>query len=142
MKVIVVPFSLVAAQDLTKPTIVIRALDSGKEPFPLPAHGNYVTVVAEVFDDITEARPNRVLFGPEQARRIIAGVGAYRNAAEQLLVHCTMGASRSPAVATALDRIYQLGHQDRLESAYVRSMNKHVHATMLAAAREMGLQFS
>jgi len=66
----------------------------------------FAAVLRLYFSDIVEAvSPEDVLFAPEHAAAIVEFMDRWRDA-ERLVVHCHVGASRSPGVALGLcDRL-------------------------------------
>jgi hypothetical protein len=68
------------------------------------------------------------LFDESIAKKIINDFASYRNALKALLVHCTYGHSRSPAVAFALRDIFRLDGDIHGEYPCI---NSYVYKTML-----------
>jgi predicted protein tyrosine phosphatase len=63
---------------------------------------DFAAVLRLEFSDVQAAEaPIDVLFAPEHAAEIMRFVGRWRHA-ERLVVHCHVGASRSPGVALGL----------------------------------------
>ena len=73
--------------------------------FPALDDGNRVGLLRLNFDDITEPGTPRS-FTPALAAEILDFVAGVWDQIEVLLIHCDGGLSRSPAVASALSRIY------------------------------------
>lgn len=80
------------------------SITSGRE-FPTLDEGNRVGLLRLVFDDITEPDTPRS-FTPALAAEILDFVAGIWDQADAFLIHCDVGLSRSPAVASALSRIY------------------------------------
>jgi predicted protein tyrosine phosphatase len=82
------------------------------------------------------------LFTKANARQII---GDFRDVAprlDYLAVHCYAGISRSSAVASSLNHIFNLGVK---EEDYINlkehNPNMHIYNTMVETARELGMEF-
>jgi hypothetical protein len=101
-----------------EPTLAMRIAEmpfGDYNPFPpLKPHRNWREVYTYFFDDIRPGVmpfPGQMEFGDSQAREMLdnydTAVRAYPDITT-LLVHCHAGQSRSPAVALALKRIYNL----------------------------------
>ncbi len=105
----------------------------------------YKVIKQYVFDDIEPGRsfsskvmPN-VLFNENIAQRILNDFQTQRGGIEALLVHCTFGKNRSPAVAIALNEIFNLGHDsDALKKKYDQ-LNKYVYHVLKETARKMDM---
>ena len=83
-----------------------------------------------VFDDITPDLGEGVLFEESMARQIIGDFSSDRDDCSTLLVHCARGINRSPAVAMALNDIFDLGHDtEKLKKKYSEA-NLYVYNLM------------
>ena len=120
---------------------VIRLIDphpSALHPYP-PLAAGHAWVREYFFDDILPGAPG-VLFSVQLAESILADLDeALRDSPiDLLLVHCFAGASRSPALAGALARIYgALSVPEFASDAFWQAQirpNAHVFDTMIAAA--------
>jgi len=65
--------------------------------------------------DMDQLARKHVLFDQVIAQKILADFAMKRADTLDLLIHCTLGASRSPAVAVALNEIFGLGQIDLKE---------------------------
>ena len=73
--------------------------------FPALDEANRVGLLRLKFDDITEPDSPRS-FTPALAAEILDFVAGVWDLVDVFLIHCDVGLSRSPAVASALSRIY------------------------------------
>ena len=133
------------------PTLVIRILDSYPESDNSSSlklqDSSFFRTLGYVFDDqdvdrLLEHYPDydleklakkNVLFNNELAKKILSDFEKLRNGCLDLLVHCTLGGSRSPAVAIALNEIFDLGHDsDELKKRY-SAYNQFVYRLLIEA---------
>ena len=129
----------------TVPTLAIRIFDS----FPgssntsarrLPESSLY-TIREYVFDDldvdrvaprygqevIEQWRKKYAVFDEEMAQRIVDDFARLRSGNLELLVHCTLGVSRSPAVAVALNEIFDIGYDIKKMKREYNGYNRYVY---------------
>ena len=97
-----------------KPTYAIRIASPGfnnLREFPLENSPLYVGISEYIFDDADDFyRPEwAVMFDEDIAGRVLQDFEIHRDGCESLLVHCSKGENRSPAVAIALNEIFGLG---------------------------------
>lgn len=131
-----------------KPTYVIRIFVTPSAKYPdltaglrLKKSPLYKRVVEYIFDD-NDNYPATFELGPtwfsEQiAESIIRDFVNGKEDIEALLVHCTAGRNRSPAVAMALNEIFALGHDtDVLKQKYNR-YNHFVYETLMGVGRTL-----
>ncbi len=125
-----------------KPTYAIRIFGTYVQP-PIPELKNspfYERIATYVFDDLIE-RPSSILITPEIAQEIIGDFSRYRDRASALVVHCSRGKNRSPAVAMALNDLFSLGHvslghgPETLERRF-QDYNRKVYRTVMEAGRK------
>ncbi len=111
----------------TKPTYAIRIFSSYSQDFdkkPLAKSPLYHRIVEQTFDDIWPDYPgvgfeNPIMFTEEMADSIIRDFSAHKDSIDALLVHCSRGMNRSPAVGLALNEIFNLGYNpDELKTKY------------------------
>lgn len=130
-----------------KPTYAIRIFSSYSQDFdkkPLTDSPLYHRIVEQTFDDIWPdylgvGFSNPIMFTEEMAASIIRDFSAHKDSIEALLVHCSRGINRSPAVALALNDIFGLGHDSvRLKAKY-KEANWFVYDTLKAVARTIVL---
>ncbi len=119
-------------------TYVIRIFSSWSQTFekrPLQESPLYLTVKEYLFDDndqFYQAGPKTI--DDALATEIVDDFAKGRGNAECLLVHCGRGINRAPAVALALNEIFQLGNDtQRLREQY-KVLNQYVYQTLMAAA--------
>jgi hypothetical protein len=97
---------------------------------------NWVKIFDYYFDDVWPGclggiTPRDALFNNQLAQKIISDFDTYKNQTDHLLVHCSAGQNRSPAVAMALNDIFNLGNNsEKLKEKYPR-YNKFVYETLL-----------
>ncbi len=60
--------------------------------------------------DLEGLTKRNLLFNDELAKKILSDFQRLRDGCLDLLVHCTLGGSRSPAVGIALNEIFDLGY--------------------------------
>ena len=105
---------------------------------PLKDSSLYKVTHGYVFDDIRpdqfEIRPNLVLFGYDIADKILSDFKVGREGCESLLVHCTQGINRSPAVALALNEIFDLGQNSEVLKNKHPKYTKYVYNTLMKTA--------
>ena len=137
------------------PTLAFRIRSSHHDQLPpirLRRSPHY-TICRYVFDDqdvdilqrwdpsVTpeELGKRHRLFDGEIAERMLRDFERLRTGNLELLVHCTLGASRSPAVAMALNEIFGLGEdQQALLDRYGRSYNQYVYRVLQETAEKHG----
>ncbi|MEM7813956.1 MAG: hypothetical protein QW548_03600 [Candidatus Aenigmatarchaeota archaeon] len=156
MKFIICGKEEAAAYVPRAPTLAIRIFGSessgmGKRCYKPLQHG-YVRVLEYAFDDVdlhegqtleewaqgAGADPTKLVpFDEGMAAKILDDFAQCRGSFEDVLVHCYAGMSRSPAVAIALDVIYNL-KADFNRNEFPR-INWHVCKIMARAAEKKGL---
>lgn len=108
--------------------------------FELQNSGLY-TVVEYTFDDdwpgfFGKIGSNSITFNEEIAHRIIADFKCQGLEHDTLLVHCSRGINRSPAVGIALNDIFELGHDtEGLKKKYPEA-NWFIYNTLIKAAKK------
>ncbi len=130
-----------------KPTYAIRIFSSyntDSDKKPLVNSPLYHRIVEQTFDDIWPGSPtvgfrNPTMFTDEMADSILRDFSAYKDSIEALVVHCSRGINRSPAVALALNEIFGLGYDpDQLKIQYPDA-TWFVYDTLKAVARTIVL---
>lgn len=96
------------------PTYAIRIGSKNSDfEYELQKSGLY-TIVKYIFDDDDprwrHRKANSITINETIARKILIDFEEKGLDKETLLVHCIVGENRSPAVAIALNEIYDLGH--------------------------------
>lgn len=125
-----------------KPTHAIRIFSSFSleaRKFELrQASEHYRRIVEYVFDDnFPGFRAGPVSMTPNLADRLVKDFVDHRSQVQALLVHCTHGKNRAPAVAIALNEIFGLGHNtSELKTKFPES-NWEIYRTILAAGRKI-----
>jgi len=136
-------FGLMEAVDYQpiNPTYVIRIGSKRSDfKFALQESGLY-TVVEYLFDDNDPTRwgklsKNSITIDEVIARSILSDFKEKGLDKETLLVHCSMGKNRSPAVGIALNEIYNLGHNTEELKKRFPEANWYVYETLLKVAEE------
>jgi predicted protein tyrosine phosphatase len=121
----------------------VRALQPGRLVSLLPAHEQPLTPPRIALhhrveiDDITEARPDRVLAQREHVAALIGFLLDWRDA-RPLLVHCMAGISRSMAAALIAMAAHSPGREMQAARA-MRALAPHAHPNrrMIALADEL-----
>ena len=124
-----------------KPTNIIRIFPSLSIKTPLRYSYLYKKIVEYTFDD-NDTYPFNFEVGPlwfdeKIAEAIINDFMGYRKGVEALVVHCSMGQNRSPAVAISLNEIFELGQNSDLLKQKFNRYNHHVYNTMIEAAQRL-----
>lgn len=96
---------------------------------------NILAVLRLQFDDVERVQQRYVAFSMAQAAQVWDFVQTHRDV-DTLLVHCTMGLCRSPAIAAAVDKV--LGGDDN-HWFVTKKPNRRVHLCMLKEAHARGL---
>ena len=128
----------------TKPTYALRIFSSFVpnmvDDFPLTDSRNYTAIKAYIFDDNDssyEAGPAWI--NPRIARDMIIDFQTHKKDIETLLIHCTHGKNRSPAIAMAFNDIFGFGYSILKLMEKYAAFNKHTYKTLLDTARGLGL---
>ena len=123
-----------------KPTYAIRIFsswDNQRKIRPLQSSELYTSINQYVFDDNDRAEVGPIWFDKGLAKKIMEDFKENKSSAEALLVHCSIGKNRSPAIAIALNEIFNLGHNsEELKQKYggFNGFNRHVYKTLLNSA--------
>lgn len=123
-----------------KPTYAIRIFpsDMTDSHFELEKSFLYKKVVEYTFDDVS---PNLFLEGymlidDAIADLIVKDFAEYREKVEALLVHCSRGKNRSPAVAIALNELFGLGYDtEKLKIKFPES-NWYFYGKLIEAGKQ------
>lgn len=125
-----------------KPTIAIRCLSSKLAARAqhirydeLFLEKEYVGVLPVVFDDLREYMKGHILFNEDHARKIRDFVEKHMGKFEEVMVHCDAGASRSPAVASALGNHYGWHYDDGILMRCERGRNQLVYDILTRVLR-------
>ncbi len=104
-------------------------------------HPMYVSKKMYVFDDVWPGlhKNDPGLITAEIACNIISDFVEARNAGcEGLVVHCTRGKNRSPAVGIALNRMFELGYDHGEMRQKFPEFTHYVYRTILEEGARMG----
>ncbi len=104
--------------------------------YPLQKSDLY-TIVEYYFDDRTPDFGSGKLFDKKIAQRLLADFKELGLSKETLLVHCSRGKNRSPAVGIALNEIFNLGHDTKDLKQRYREANRHVYDVLLEVAKKL-----
>lgn len=106
---------------------------------PLINSPNYKKIQSYEFDDISHPETGKICFDNNIAKKILIDFQQDFTGCEALLVHCTVGENRSPAVALALNQIFNLGNDsDELYDKFPE-LSRIVYTKCLQASKEIGL---
>jgi len=103
---------------------------------PLEKSENWVGIFEYHFDDIWPKCPGRVspkevMFNDELAQKVLSDFREHKDQVDRLLVHCYAGQSRSPAVAIALNEIFNLGYDSEEMKEEYPGYNQFVYEMLL-----------
>ncbi|HIG92779.1 TPA: hypothetical protein HA234_01115 [Candidatus Woesearchaeota archaeon] len=84
--------------------------------------------------DIRRLQQGHALFTPELATQLLHDFEKSQRGCLELLVHCTLGGSRSPAIAIALNEIFQLGNDSEEMKERYKPYNQFVYRLLKEAA--------
>jgi len=132
-----------------KPTYAIRIVDlersnGRREPFPpLTQDSNYIHVMEYVFDDVDPGynpSPSRTrMFNQEIARQMLNDFQQGRKECLSLLVHCTHGSNRAPAVGIAFNDIFRLGEDTQGLMGRYGGYTRYIYSVLIKTARDLGM---
>lgn len=101
---------------------------------PLKESSKYVGVDTYYFSDCWPGGvifDDDILFDEHHAKKIIENFKNKKDITDTLLVHCSRGINRSPAVGIALNELFNLGHDtEKLKDKYPQS-TWHVYRTLI-----------
>ena len=159
MAITVLPKQLAATYEPTERTKVIRLMDNQPEQRetypPLKESPLYISVQEYFFNDENPderwptdpvakdyelrrfLQENKRLFDEDIAMKIMAD---FEDGQEfkDLLVHCSAGISRSPAIAIAMNDIYGLGEDPLKMRTKYNKHNTFVYRIMMETAEKLG----
>ena len=120
-----------------KPTYAIRIISSWDDQeriMPLQDSEFYTRIRTYTFDDNDWYKTGPVWIDNDLAGKILKEFEQDKNHIESLMVHCTQGKNRSPAVAMALNEIFNLGcEHSNLEKRFP-DFNHHTYKTLIEAS--------
>jgi len=130
--------SLRAALDFkpAKPTYAIQIYSSFSSVRSKLSVESYTHIAQYVFDDNDE----RFTAGPvtittDIADSIVREFAEWKDRVEALLVQCSRGENRSPAVAMALNELFNLGHDSAKLKGQFNVYNDFVYRAVLLAGQ-------
>ena len=98
----------------------------------------YAHVHEYEFDDLyPDFNQGGKLINPDIAGQIVSDFNNGRRECEDLLVHCFAGKGRSPAVAIALNEIFNLGQSTKRMKQIFPAYNDFVYQSLIKAAKSM-----
>ena len=124
-----------ASYGLKCPTIIISITDPDKDPvvFCKAPHSPLVAVCRISFDDIDQKKnPEDILMTKEDAERIKGFVERYKEKAQQIIVHCEAGQSRSAGIMAAIKEWLE-GDRFSVWNDPKYTPNRHCYRTMMEA---------
>lgn len=101
---------------------------------------NWIHIGEYNFDDIfpynSSQFPKYVLFNEEIAKKILREFSEYRQDSKNLLVHCSQGLNRAPAIGIALNEIFELGHDSKSLKEKYPHTNWFIYSTLIKTAKD------
>ncbi len=85
---------------------------------------------------IDKLKERFVFFTQEHAKNIINIVTENISSIENIIVHCTLGAARSPAVAIVLAKLFPLKQEDYFLRKLYPSYNQYVYRIMKETSQQ------
>ncbi|RLG10940.1 hypothetical protein DRN73_06645 [Candidatus Pacearchaeota archaeon] len=105
---------------------------------PLKKSERYSDIREYFFDDVSQGSSHTQTFTSENAKQILEDFRK-RKKSSSLLVHCLLGQSRSPAVAIALNEVFQVGNDSKELKKKYPLFNRHVYDTMMQEAERFAI---
>ena len=115
------------------PWAVISIRGTGDKPVEFP---DGVSVLHLLFDDIDRVEEGLTAFSIKTAEQVWDFVDRVWDTAEVLMVHCLLGACRSPGVAAAISKVKYGYDQFWFQR---RTPNRRVYRAMMKVAYDRGL---
>ncbi len=137
------------------PTLAIRIFDSHPVSSNRPSlqlkDSSLYTICGYTFDDtdldailwcepdidVQELYKRDVILDRKLARGILNDFVTLSVGCKGLLVHCALGASRSPAVAMALNEIFGLGYDTEAMKKERFTYNRHVYRLLVEEGKKL-----
>lgn len=111
-----------------------------KKPFAerYPLHkSDFYTIVEYYFDDRTPDFGRGKLLDEEIAQQLLTDFKERGSNKETLLVHCSRGRNRSPAIGIALNEIFRLGYDTAQLKKQYPEATWYVYRTLLEVAKKL-----
>ena len=107
---------------------------------PLKRADKYAQVFTYTFDDVITGLSSDadVRFSPRMAQQVLDDFDSVKTDLETLVVHCSRGKNRSPAIATGLAQACGLADHIALVRRHPM-MNYDIYKTLVEAAADKGL---
>lgn len=128
----------------SKPTYAIK-IESGMMRFDYQLQPSSLYTLQEyIFDDDNprtygKLDKNSITFTSDVAHTILQDFIMYGKTKDTLLVYCSRGINRSPAVGIALNEIFQLGSDTPNLKARFPELNEYIYDTLIETARRLQL---
>ncbi|MFH1668321.1 MAG: hypothetical protein ABIA62_00165 [Candidatus Woesearchaeota archaeon] len=124
-----------------RPTYAIRIASPGFDnlhKFPLEDSKLYIKIAEYLFDDADDLfrEPDSVMFDTDIADRMLEDFELHKDDCESLLVHCSRGRNRSPAVAIAFNEIFGLGNSKEYLRKKYPEYNRLVYDVLKRVAEQ------
>ncbi len=99
------------------------------------------TIVEYTFDDdhphlVGKISPNSITFNEEIADKILRDFKEKGRDKETLLVHCSLGKNRSPAVGIALNEIFTLGQDTKQLKKRFNETNWYIYDLLIQSGKK------
>jgi hypothetical protein len=117
-------------------TYAIRIFNLDGQVLPLQDSPKYIFEGQYFFDDndsLLKSRPT--VINEDIATKMISDFVPFRDRAKSLLVHCTRGLNRSPAVAIAFNEIFNLGYAPEQLRIDYPEYTEYIYSTLMEAAK-------
>ena len=147
MEILIMSLEQASSHEPTKDTYALRIFGRLSRILsrlhPLKESSFYRAIFEYDFDHIYPNTPDRkeyeILYDRGLAERLITDFIKNKDGCESLLVSCLYGRNRSPAIAAALNEIFNLGYDtNSLKEKHPR-LNTHVYNTTIETARALGV---
>lgn len=141
MKLLILSLTDAVTHKPTRQTYAIRISSPGLSlaGFPLADSCLYSRIREYYFDDIEPSCVchDDVLFDSTMAEMMLRDFQEHKGCCKSLLVHCSRGRNRSPAVGMAFNEIFGFGYDpDKLKGRYPDA-NMHVYNVLKEAAKKL-----
>lgn len=109
----------------------VEEMSINRPPILLQSFPSFHKCKELFFDDTENVNKKGTPFSEADAKEVSDFVEENLDQIDIIYIHCNMGISRSPAIAMALNVIYDLGYDDVELSRRFPHYNRIVHNTML-----------